>query len=75
MISIVAVIGSFLRPVDTTDYFKQADEGRPWVQSGLLSAMAGLVLCFFGKRWWRVAGVFLALLLLIWWFLIGESLT
>jgi hypothetical protein len=74
IISMAVVVGSYLRPINTTDYIQQAEEAVPWVQSGFLSAMAGLVLCFFGKKWWRVAGVSVALLLLIWWFLIGESL-
>jgi hypothetical protein len=74
MVSISLVVGSFIRHVDTTNYIKQAEEGVPWVDSGLVSAFAGFVFCLMGRRWWRVAGVTLALLLLIWWFLIAESL-
>ena len=32
LLSAALVAGSFLRHVDTQDYFKQADEGVPWVE-------------------------------------------
>ena len=74
LLSLSLVIGSFFRHVDTTDYLKQADEGVPWVIWGLCSAIAGIVLCWFGRRWWRVAGLLSSVLLLIWWYLVGVSL-
>jgi hypothetical protein len=73
-LSAALLAGSFLRHVDTQDYLKQADEGVRWVQWGLGSSLLGCVLCVFGKRWWRVVGVVVAFLLLVFWFLIGESL-
>jgi hypothetical protein len=67
VVSLGLVGGSYLRPVDSMDYFKQADEARPWIGWGFDCAALGLFLCFFGRRWWRVAGIALALLLSIWW--------
>jgi uncharacterized membrane protein YbjE (DUF340 family) len=70
----VLVIASFLRPIDTQDYLKQADEARPWIVWGLSTALIGFVLGFFGRRWWRVTSITSAFLLLLWWFLIGGSI-
>jgi hypothetical protein len=73
-LSLSLVIASFLRHVDTTDYFKQADEARPWISWGFDTAAAGFVLSFFGRRWWRAVTVALCLLLLTFWFMQMESL-
>jgi uncharacterized membrane protein YbjE (DUF340 family) len=74
LLSVSLVVGSFIRHVDTNDYLKQADEGVPWVRWGLGSSLLGFVFGFFGNKWWRVATVITALLLLVLWYLIGESL-
>jgi hypothetical protein len=74
LLSLSAFVGSYFRHVDTTDYFKQADEGVPWVEFGLASSTAGFVFSFFGRRWQRAAAVGLSLLLLILWFFVAESL-
>jgi len=74
LLSLSLVIGSFLRHVDTANYLKQADEGVPWVRWGFGSAVVGLLLCCFGKRWWRIAGLISAVFLVVWWCLIAESL-
>jgi hypothetical protein len=41
IISAAVVVASYLRPIDTTDYLKQAEEAIPWIQSGLVSAFDG----------------------------------
>jgi hypothetical protein len=74
LLSLALVLGSFLPHVDTTDYLKQADEGVPWIQWGLGSATIGSALCFFGRRWWRVAAVGLGLVLSTLWIFIAGSL-
>jgi hypothetical protein len=74
LLSLALVVGSFLRRADTTDYLKQADEGVPLVLWGSGSGGIGSALCFFGRRWWRVAAVGLGLALSVWWILIGGSL-
>ena len=73
-LSLLVVIRSYLRPVDTTDYFKQADEARPWISWGFDSAVIGLLLSWFGRKWWRIGAIFASLLLLTFWILQMESL-
>lgn len=73
-LSIGLILGNYIRPVHSHDYLEQAREGVTWVSWGLCSALNGFVLCFFGKRGWRVIGVLMAFLLCVWWFLIGMSL-
>lgn len=67
VLSLLVVIGSYLRPVDTTDYFKQADEARPWISWGFDSAVVGLVFSLFGRKWWRAGAVAVSVLLLAFW--------
>ncbi|HEX4007146.1 MAG TPA: hypothetical protein VHX60_13305 [Acidobacteriaceae bacterium] len=69
LLSLALVVASYLRPVDTKDYLKQAYEGVPWVIFGLGFAAAGLLLCLFssGKKEWKAVSVAMALLLSIWW--------
>jgi hypothetical protein len=74
LLSIALIVAGYNRHVDTTDYLKQADEGVPWVRWGLGSSIVGCALCFFGKRWWRIAGVILGFLLTAFWLLQAESL-
>lgn len=73
-VSIAVIIGSYLRAIDTSDYFKQADEARPWISWGFNSAGIGLVLSFFGRKWYRAGGVAISLLLLAFWIVQMESL-
>lgn len=74
LFSLSLVIGNFLRHVDTIDYLKQADEAVPCIRLGFGCALLSFPLCFFGKRWWRIASLGLGLLLIVWWYLIAESL-
>jgi multisubunit Na+/H+ antiporter MnhG subunit len=73
-VSVALIVGSFIRPVHSQDYFQQADEARPWISWGLGSTLIGFVFCFFGKRYWRVASVLSALILLFWWYCMGAAL-
>lgn len=66
-LSLLVVIGSYLRPIATTDYLKQAKEARPWISWGFDSAVTGLFLCFFGRKWWRAGTIVVSLLLLAFW--------
>jgi hypothetical protein len=74
VLSIALVIGSYIRPVRTDDYFKQADEARPWVNWGLYTALVCFAFCFFGTGRWRIVSVVLAFLLLLWWYGAGMAL-
>jgi hypothetical protein len=74
LLSVGLVAGSYLRHVDTQDYLKQANEGVPWVRWGFCSSSLGVVLSFFGKKWWRTGGIVAGSLLALYWFLISESL-
>jgi hypothetical protein len=73
-LSLSAFVASYFRHVATTDYLKEANEGIPWVEFGLATAASGIILCAFGRRWWRIAALGLALVLLIVWMFVGESL-
>ena len=73
-LSIALIVASYVRPVDTTDYFKQADEARPWITWGLDSAMIALPLCCFGRKWWRISTLALAAVVFVWWYFAAESL-
>lgn len=76
MISFAILIRCYVRPpVDTTDYLRQAYEAAPWILYGLAFAAGGSALCFFGKRWWRIAGVGVGLCLSIWWCFLAGSLS
>lgn len=73
-LSSALVLGSFARHVVSTDYFKQADEGRPWVQWGLLSSLAAFTFSFFHKGALRVVTVLVGLVLMWLWYGMGMSL-
>ena len=74
VLSISIGIACFPQTSKTTDYLKQADEVAPWLRWGFGSAAAGFFLCLFGRKWRRIAGLSLGLVLSIWWFLIAGSL-
>jgi multisubunit Na+/H+ antiporter MnhG subunit len=74
VLSIALVIGSYIRPVRTDDYFKQADAARPWVNWGLDTALVGFAFCFFGTGRWRIVNLVLAYVLLLWWYGAGMTL-
>jgi hypothetical protein len=73
-LSLALVTGSYIRPVRTHDYFKQADEARPWVNWGLNTAIVSFGLCFFGTGRWRIVSSILAFVLLLWWYGAGMAL-
>jgi hypothetical protein len=73
-LSAALIAGSFARHVVATNYFEQADEGRPWVQWGTVSALAGFVLAWFNRRMVRIASVIAGLLLTFFWYGAGMSL-
>jgi multisubunit Na+/H+ antiporter MnhG subunit len=73
-ISVALVVGSYLRPVKFHDYFKQADEARPWVNWGMDSALIGFAFCFFGTGRWRIVSAVLGFVLLLWWYGAGMAL-
>jgi len=72
--SLSTFIAAHFRPIDTSDYLKQGEEGVPWVQFGLGSAAVGVVFSMFGRRWQRVFSAGLGFVLLVCWYLIAESL-
>jgi hypothetical protein len=74
LLSLSIAVASYLRPVDTPDYLKQAQEAVPWAQVGLFSGATGLLFSFWGRKWWRFAAIGTASLVLVWWCLITESL-
>ena len=74
LLSISILITGFFRSFRTTDYLEQSREAIPFIRWGLGSATAGLLLCCFGTRWLRIAGLSAAFLLSLWWFFIAESI-
>ncbi len=72
--SVMVLAGTFVRHVQATDYFKQAEKGQPWIDWGLGTALLGFVLCFFGRRFERAIAVVIALTLFCYWMLAAESL-
>jgi hypothetical protein len=72
-ISIATLIGSYVRPVHSTDYMQQFYEARPWLLWGTGSAFVGFLLSFFGKRYARLAAVAGGLPLTAFWVLLGEA--
>jgi len=75
LISIATLVGSFVRPVHSTDYFKQFEEAEPWLHWGFGSAVVGLLLSFFGKRFARIAAASGGIVLAFFWLMLaGASL-
>ncbi len=73
-LSAALVLGSFARPVISDNYFKQADEARPWVQWGSLASLAAFALSFFHYGALRIVTVSLGFVLMLWWFGAAASL-
>jgi len=73
--SVMVLMGTYLRPVCSTEYLKQYEEALPWLYCGLATACVGFILSFFGKGWRRIgsAGMF-TLLASFWLLLAGASL-
>jgi hypothetical protein len=72
-ISIAVLLGSYLKPVRSTDYMQQFYEALPWLRWGTASALLGFMLSFFGQRRPRVAAVSGAFLLSAFWMMLGAS--
>jgi hypothetical protein len=72
-VSLATLVGSYVRPVRSTDYMKQFYEALPWLRWGTASAFLGFLLGFFGKRRARLFAVAGGLVLSVIWMLLGES--
>ena len=73
LISVAVLIGSYVRTVHSTDYFKQFEEAEPWLRWGFNSAFVGLLFSFFGKGFARIAASTAGGLLTVFWLLLAGS--
>jgi hypothetical protein len=72
-VSVVTLVGSYLRPIRSTDYMQQFYEALPWLRWGTGSALLGLLLSFFGRRRARLLASASWFVLTAFWLLLGES--
>ena len=68
VLSFALLVGSMLRPIDPGNPARQAAEMRPWSYWGILSALAGSLLCMSGEGRFRVLCAGLGMILLAWWY-------
>ena len=74
--SLALLAASFLRPMRSTDYLQQGLDAVPWVQWGLSTSLAAVILCSIGRsgRTTKVAFVVGATALFFVWMLLAQSL-
>ena len=74
--SLALLATSYMRPVRSTDYLQQGRYAVPWVQWGLRTSLAAVILCSIGRstRATKIVFVVGATALFLMWILLAESL-
>jgi hypothetical protein len=74
--SLALLTASYVRPVRSTDYLQQGRDAVPWVEWGLSTSLAAVILCSTGRsaRATKIAFVVGAMGLFLVWILLAESL-
>ena len=74
--SLAILASSYVRPVRSTDYLQQGRDAVPWVEWGLRTSLAAVILCSIGRsaHTKKIAFVVGATALFLVWILLAESL-